>query len=209
MSQPASQPAFATVKPSNGTNEEGETAGKGNPKTGVDMSTEMQLDQEPENAERGDQSSFHVTNDTSQDLQAGCDLVSESQFTKRQSGREDKPRKKQRAADDRLHPRASPCLSTDDDLHHTKTDEDLSAREPLWMPNSTFARIQWDENIISDVYTSGLGGGTSIPCTRRIQILDGNSYLEKVLWPNFDAREASVVHVLSIIIMANEKFREK
>ena len=58
------------------------------------MSTEMQLDQEPENAERGDQSSFHVTNDTSQDLQAGCDLVSESQFTKRQSGREDKPRKK-------------------------------------------------------------------------------------------------------------------
>lgn len=212
ISQPASQPAFATVKPSNRTNEEGETAGKGNPKTGVGMSTEMQLDQESENAERGDQSSFHVTNDTSLDLQAGCDLLSESQFTKRQSGREDKPRKKHRAVDDRLHPRASPCLSTDshsrdDDLHHAKTDDNVSAREPLWMPNSTFARIQWDENIIPDVYSLGLGGGTSIPCTRRTQILDGNSYLEQVLWPNFDAREASVVHVLSIIIMVNEKFR--
>ena len=141
ISQPASQPAFATVKPSNRTNEEGETAGKGNPKTGVGMSTEMQLDQESENAERGDQSSFHVTNDTSLDLQAGCDLLSESQFTKRQSGREDKPRKKHRAVDDRLHPRASPCLSTDshsrdDDLHHAKTDDTVSAREPLWMlPN--------------------------------------------------------------------------
>ena len=69
----------------------------------------------------------------------------------------------------------------------------------------TFARIQWDENIIPDVYSLGLGGGTSIPCTRRTQILDGNSYLEQVLWP--DAREASVAYVLSIIIMVNEKFR--
>jgi hypothetical protein len=33
-------------------------------------------------------------------------------------------------------------------------------------------------------------------------------YLELYLWPHFKAEEASVTHVLSIMLMVNEKFRE-
>lgn len=33
-------------------------------------------------------------------------------------------------------------------------------------------------------------------------------YLELYLWPHFDAQAASVTHVLSILLMVNEKFRE-
>ncbi|KAJ4711514.1 hypothetical protein OWV82_017526 [Melia azedarach] len=39
-------------------------------------------------------------------------------------------------------------------------------------------------------------------------ILEVSQYLENYLWPNFDAESASFEHVMSIILMVNEKFRE-
>jgi intron-binding protein aquarius len=35
-----------------------------------------------------------------------------------------------------------------------------------------------------------------------------SQYLELYLWPHFDDAKASVNHVLSILLMVNEKFRE-
>ncbi|CAI5484003.1 unnamed protein product [Closterium sp. Yama58-4] len=39
-------------------------------------------------------------------------------------------------------------------------------------------------------------------------VLEVSQYLEKYLWPNFEPETASVEHVMSIILMVNEKFRE-
>ncbi|KHN88639.1 Intron-binding protein aquarius [Toxocara canis] len=44
---------------------------------------------------------------------------------------------------------------------------------------------------------------------RRVVMLEFSQYLEQYLWPNFDASHASVQHVMSIVVMINEKFRER
>ncbi|KHJ76208.1 hypothetical protein OESDEN_24172, partial [Oesophagostomum dentatum] len=43
---------------------------------------------------------------------------------------------------------------------------------------------------------------------RKIVMLEFSQYLECYLWPNY-TEEASVAHVMSIVIMLNEKFRER
>lgn len=43
---------------------------------------------------------------------------------------------------------------------------------------------------------------------QRVMVLEIGQYLEKYLWPNFEAESASFEHVMSIILLVNEKFRE-
>lgn len=40
-------------------------------------------------------------------------------------------------------------------------------------------------------------------------MLEFSQYLENYLWPNYKTREASHEHLMSIVIMTNEKFRER
>lgn len=44
--------------------------------------------------------------------------------------------------------------------------------------------------------------------SRRVQLLEVSQYLENYLWPNFPASGAPRQHVMSILVMVNEKFRE-
>ncbi len=39
-------------------------------------------------------------------------------------------------------------------------------------------------------------------------MLEVSQYLENYLWPHFDAATATREHVMSIMLMLNEKFRE-
>lgn len=39
-------------------------------------------------------------------------------------------------------------------------------------------------------------------------LLEISQYLENYLWPHFDAATASFEHVMSMVMMINEKFRE-
>ncbi|CAI9278954.1 unnamed protein product [Lactuca saligna] len=43
---------------------------------------------------------------------------------------------------------------------------------------------------------------------QRVMILEVSQYLENYLWPNFDPETSSFEHVMSMILMINEKFRE-
>lgn len=40
-------------------------------------------------------------------------------------------------------------------------------------------------------------------------ILEFSQYLENYLWPNYVSENASFAHMMSIVIMLNEKFRER
>ena len=42
----------------------------------------------------------------------------------------------------------------------------------------------------------------------RVMLLEFSQYLENYLWPNYGA-DASDAHLLSIVVMVNEKFRER
>lgn len=40
-------------------------------------------------------------------------------------------------------------------------------------------------------------------------ILEFSQYLENYLWPNYMSTKATFAHMMSIVIMLNEKFRER
>ena len=63
--------------------------------------------------------------------------------------------------------------------------------------------------LVTRIYKQELGGGrTAPPLLKRVMLLEVSQYLENYLWPNFDAASATPQHVMSIILMVNEKFRE-
>eukprot|EP00878_Enallax_costatus_P017916 GHUV01018838.1.p1 GENE.GHUV01018838.1~~GHUV01018838.1.p1 ORF type:complete len:1128 (+),score=501.36 GHUV01018838.1:269-3652(+) len=63
--------------------------------------------------------------------------------------------------------------------------------------------------LVEQIYRQELGGGqTRPPLLRRIMLLEVSQYLEGYLWPNFDPVTSSDGHVMSMLIMVNEKFRE-
>ncbi|VDP22894.1 unnamed protein product [Soboliphyme baturini] len=44
---------------------------------------------------------------------------------------------------------------------------------------------------------------------RQIMMLEFTQYLEFYLWPNYSGKESSLEHLISILVMVNEKFRER
>lgn len=61
--------------------------------------------------------------------------------------------------------------------------------------------------LVVSLYNDELGGKEGTPLVlKRIMLLEVSQYLENYLWPHFTA-DASFEHVMSIILMVNEKFR--
>ncbi|KAF9974942.1 hypothetical protein BGZ73_001565 [Actinomortierella ambigua] len=66
---------------------------------------------------------------------------------------------------------------------------------------------EWDAKLVESIYEDELlKHGFSI---NRLAILEINQYLEKYLWVHYDPVESSTNHVLSIVLMVNEKFRSR
>lgn len=69
---------------------------------------------------------------------------------------------------------------------------------------------KFDPELVKEIYQTELlvsGGRKTVPL-QRVMILEVSQYLENYLWPNFDAETATFEHVMSMILMVNEKFRE-
>lgn len=90
-----------------------------------------------------------------------------------------------------------------------RSDVVIALAERAWGPSAP-ASAPFDPRIVSRLYTSELARPrrSSSVALRRMQILELSQYLERYLWPHFDAATASPEHVMSIIMMVNEKFRE-
>ncbi|XP_058096767.1 uncharacterized protein LOC131242257 [Magnolia sinica] len=68
----------------------------------------------------------------------------------------------------------------------------------------------FDPNLVKEIYDTELlvtTGQKTVPL-QRVMILEVSQYLENYLWPNFDSDTATFEHVMSMILMINEKFRE-
>ncbi|CAK0785152.1 hypothetical protein CVIRNUC_008358 [Coccomyxa viridis] len=63
--------------------------------------------------------------------------------------------------------------------------------------------------LVEEIYKRELAGNSKVPAKlKRIMLLEISQYLENYLWPHFDAGTSSDAHILSILTMVNEKFRE-
>ncbi|GLU16311.1 hypothetical protein SLE2022_327500 [Rubroshorea leprosula] len=68
----------------------------------------------------------------------------------------------------------------------------------------------FDPELVKEIYHTELkvkSGRKPVPL-QRVMILEVSQYLENYLWPNFEPETASFEHVMSMILMVNEKFRE-
>ncbi|CAK9317062.1 unnamed protein product [Citrullus colocynthis] len=68
----------------------------------------------------------------------------------------------------------------------------------------------FDPELVKKIYETELSvkeGRKTVPL-QRVMILEVSQYLENYLWPNFDPETATFEHVMSMILMVNEKFRE-
>ena len=140
ISEPVRTQDCAAVELSNPTVER-EGAEEGNPRSEVNMSTDIHKVLESQHVSQDDKRPFHETSGLILELQADRELVSETQCTKRQRGRREQcePSSKLHTVDDRLHLRpSSPSLGIENHAHVTgppdaKTEEMVSTYEPLWM----------------------------------------------------------------------------
>ncbi|XP_037896069.1 RNA helicase aquarius [Glossina fuscipes] len=69
------------------------------------------------------------------------------------------------------------------------------------------SHLPYDARIIEDIYTKEILNHKN--AIRRIILLEFSQYLEKYLWPNYKRSEATSAHLMSIVFMVNEKFRER
>ncbi|KAG8063199.1 hypothetical protein GUJ93_ZPchr0003g18236 [Zizania palustris] len=73
------------------------------------------------------------------------------------------------------------------------------------------AAAAFDSGLVREIYATELrveGRGRKTVPLHRVMILEVSQYLENYLWPNFEPDCASFEHVMSMILMVNEKFRE-
>ncbi|CAG8451805.1 2657_t:CDS:10 [Dentiscutata heterogama] len=110
-----------------------------------------------------------------------------------------------------LPPHAPPTESTRGGIYHPTLQEiqkdsiSLLAQE-YWLSKDPDTR-EWLPNVVEDIYFKELENNRFE--TKKLMLLEFSQYLEKYLWPNFDGENASLAHVLSIVLMVNEKFRER
>ncbi|XP_039491433.1 RNA helicase aquarius [Drosophila santomea] len=77
-----------------------------------------------------------------------------------------------------------------------------------WTPDTKADHLPYSANIIERIYKEEIGDGGA-QSARRINMLEFSQYLEQYLWPHYQRETATHAHLMSIVIMANEKFRER
>ena len=76
-----------------------------------------------------------------------------------------------------------------------------------WLKSSDQPKKPFSPELVKEIYETELlvkGGRKPVPL-QRVMILEVSQYLENYLWPNFDPETASFEHVMSMILMINEK----
>ncbi|XP_073987602.1 RNA helicase aquarius [Rhodnius prolixus] len=92
-------------------------------------------------------------------------------------------------------------------VHEINADKITELALTFWAPNSGEDPKPYDSNIIEIIYENEIKG--SHFNIRRIMMLEVSQYLENYLWPNYITGNSSFAHMLSIVVMMNEKFRER
>lgn len=99
-------------------------------------------------------------------------------------------------------PKATPTLS------QIKSDKLTLLANQYWSPHSVDSHLPFNPDIIVDIYNNDIIRHDSY--IRNIIMLEFSQFLENYLWPNFFSAESSThAHLMSIVVMANEKFRER
>lgn len=87
-----------------------------------------------------------------------------------------------------------------------KSDKLTILADQYWSPHTANEHQPYKADIIADIYNNEIRRKDAM---RNIIMLEFSQYLENYLWPNYDPATSSHEHLMSIVAMANEKFRER
>ncbi|XP_034238562.1 RNA helicase aquarius isoform X1 [Thrips palmi] len=76
-----------------------------------------------------------------------------------------------------------------------------------WAPYTESSHLPFDPTVVQDIYVKEIYGSNF--SVRRTMMLEFSQCLENFLWPNYVTDESSQAHMMSIVILLNEKFRER
>ncbi|GMT10582.1 hypothetical protein PFISCL1PPCAC_1879, partial [Pristionchus fissidentatus] len=76
-----------------------------------------------------------------------------------------------------------------------------------WTPNTKEQHQPFSKGLITNIYNEEIKASKFNP--KKIILLEFSQYLECYLWPNYKPEQDSNEFVMSIIVMVNEKFRER
>ncbi|KAI8645377.1 hypothetical protein BD408DRAFT_411814 [Parasitella parasitica] len=102
-----------------------------------------------------------------------------------------------------LPPHAAPGKVSCSTQRNNLTLDDIQSDSIAQIAEKHFG--SWDPQVVESVFKDELE--PSLFSSRKLLVLDYYQYLEKFLWPNYDAN-ASLNHVLSICLIVNEKARQ-
>lgn len=96
-------------------------------------------------------------------------------------------------------------------LSEIQRDRITKIAEANWLKTGDAAtepkKKPFDPELVKKIYETELlvkEGQKPVPL-QRVMILEVSQYLENYLWPNFDPQSATFEHVMSMILMVNEK----
>ena len=91
-------------------------------------------------------------------------------------------------------------------VQQLSTDPITGLGQEFWSPATKGHHKPFDPQVVESVYKKEIKG-TNFNSSR-IVVLELSQYLESYLWPNY-SHNASSTHMLSVIILVNQKFRER
>ncbi|KAI4384634.1 hypothetical protein MLD38_002757 [Melastoma candidum] len=105
---------------------------------------------------------------------------------------------------------ATPTLPNNITLSEIQRDRLTKIASASWLASSEEPKKPFDADLVREIYETEVkvSGGRKTVSLQRVMILEVSQYLENYLWPNFAAESATFEHVMSMILMVNEKFRE-
>ncbi|KAL5700077.1 hypothetical protein ACHQM5_025575 [Ranunculus cassubicifolius] len=108
---------------------------------------------------------------------------------------------------DQIQPATTNLSITLDEIQRDKLTKIAAAN---WAKSSTQLLAPFNPHLVKEIYQTELfvkTGEKTVPL-HRVMMLEVSQYLENYLWPNFHPENASFEHIMSIILIVNEKFRE-
>ena len=105
---------------------------------------------------------------------------------------------------DKTNAKAKSAAPTVDQINSDRITE-LSNK--YWAPYTEGSLLPFDPKVVEDIYLKEIYGSNF--SVRRTMMLEFSQCLENFLWPNYVTGESSHSHMMSIVILLNEKFRER
>ena len=97
--------------------------------------------------------------------------------------------------------------ATEPTVDQIQGDNLTSIAKTYWAPGSKTPHQPFSSELVDQIYNNDIKGSNF--SVKRIMMLEFSQFLENFLWPNYSSETTSLAHLMAIVVIVNEKFRER